>query len=170
MRVIFLDFDGVINRCDTQMISGVWNQSKDTFLLPHEKDCVAALNELIRRTGAKIVISSSWRSFADWTQMGPALERIGVVGEVVGETPLPSQTCDRMRDLDLFERGVDSYERGMDIYLYLLDHPEVKEYIILDDASDMWRLVEHLVLTHPVDGFTMDDVEIGVAKFEKWRV
>lgn len=158
MRVIFLDIDGVLNNVNTCQISGVWNQSKDTFMVPTEPDCVNAFNNLVQRSGAKVVISSSWRAFADWTQLGPALERSGLVCDIIGETPLPADSRSRV------DAEAGTYERGMDIWCYLVDHPEVMEFVILDDGDDAWKLRAALVLTDPIYGLTASDVEQAMVR------
>ena len=88
MRIVFLDIDGVINRCDTYSSGAPWRH-EDTGVLriPVEPVCMVRLNRLIAETGAKVVISSSWRLFAKWEELAPALARYGLVGEVIGETP-----------------------------------------------------------------------------------
>ena len=47
VKVIFLDVDGVLNH----------NETDGKF----EDDCVKALKDIVHRTGAKIVLSSTWR-------------------------------------------------------------------------------------------------------------
>jgi len=59
-KVVFLDFDGVIN--------GGWNKDKGgesgfDWSIP---DAVANLNTLFEKTGAAIVVSSSWRHKDNW--------------------------------------------------------------------------------------------------------
>ena len=65
MKIIFLDFDGILNheafykeryekRNDGNVIEHPYNQI--------DPKCVANLNNLCEATGAKIVISSTWRN------------------------------------------------------------------------------------------------------------
>jgi hypothetical protein len=59
-KVVFLDFDGVIN--------GGWNKKKGgpsgfDWSIP---EAVANLNSLFEKTGAAIVVSSSWRQKDHW--------------------------------------------------------------------------------------------------------
>jgi hypothetical protein len=71
VKVIFLDVDGVLNGHESQ-----WR------VIP---ECVRLLNEIVERTGAKLVLSSSWRLLSDWE---PAVREYGVTGEFVGVTRL----------------------------------------------------------------------------------
>lgn len=57
-RVIFLDIDGVLNRICT-------NDGNNYF----DPDCVDQLRRIVQETGAKVVLSTSWREFADWKNM-----------------------------------------------------------------------------------------------------
>jgi hypothetical protein len=84
MRVVFLDIDGVLNHCDTR---GAIPTVAEPMPLPIAPECMARLNRLITETNAKIVISSSWRLFAGWQDLGSALARHGLVADVIGETP-----------------------------------------------------------------------------------
>jgi hypothetical protein len=123
---------------------------------------MACLNRLIAETGAKIVVSSSWRAETHWTRLGPALQRQGLVADVIGETPdLPNNRL-WLANWEIrhgapfdFER----LERGWEIAEWIAAHPEVTSFVILDDVSDMDALIPWLVLTHPIDGLTDPDVE-----------
>lgn len=91
MRIVFLDIDGVLNHSATR--GAMWSED-EPLPIPIAPECMARLNRLIAETGAKIVISSSWRLFARWEDLGPALMRHGLVGDVIGETPdLPNNTA-----------------------------------------------------------------------------
>jgi hypothetical protein len=85
MRIIFLDIDGVLNHCDTR--SAALATAVEPLPLPIAPECMERLNRLVAETDAKIVISSSWRLFARWQDLGPALHRHGLVADVVGGTP-----------------------------------------------------------------------------------
>lgn len=164
MRVIFLDIDGVLNRCDTR--SGQTPTPEEPLPIPIEPVCMARLNRLVEETGAKIVISSSWRMFACWQDLGPALVRHGLVAEVIGETPDLVNDAVWLAHWRSREGAPFTYERmerGWEIREYLAAHPEVTGFVILDDCSDMAELKPWLVLTHPIDG--LDDPDVERAKY-----
>jgi hypothetical protein len=120
------------------------------------------LNRLIAETGAKIVISSSWRLFARWQDLGPALNRHGLVGDVIGETPDLVNNEVWLENWRVREGApftFEKLERGWEIGEWLAAHPEVTAFVILDDCSDMDALIPWLVLTHPNDGLDDPDVE-----------
>ncbi|MDF1661665.1 MAG: HAD domain-containing protein [Planctomycetota bacterium] len=125
--VIFLDIDGVLN----------------TFLkvvelsLPLERPCVAVLNQLIEKSGAKVVISSSWRLYYDLEKIREILEEYGFVGEIIGKTPV-----------------LKGSERGEEIKTWLQVHGEgAASFVILDDHADMCDIRDHLVRTDANEGF-----------------
>ncbi len=163
MIVLFLDFDGVINNDSTW---GIPPPSPDGLLvIPVEPACIARLNALVERTGARLVISSSWRRFAGWEDLGAALARHGVIAEVIGETPDLVNNAGwlerwRLRDGAPFQ--YERMQRGWEIREWLAAHPEVTEFAILDDCSDMDDLKPWLVLTDPVYGLDDPDVERAV--------
>ena len=52
MKVIFLDVDGVLNDWDTPALSKyLW----------YKESCMKQLQLLVKNTGAKIVVSSTWK-------------------------------------------------------------------------------------------------------------
>ncbi len=164
MRVIFLDIDGVLNHCNTR--DSRTPTADEKLPIPLAPECVARLNRLVVETGAKVVISSSWRLFARWQDLGPALLRHGVVADIIDETP------DLVNDAPWLERWrtregapfqYERMERGWEIREWLAAHPEVEQFVILDDCSDMAELKPWLVLTDPIDG--LDDPDVERAKF-----
>lgn len=90
MKVVFLDIDGVTR-------SGRWeehirlNGPRDGSLSQDfDPKAIEYLNELVARSGAKVVISSSWRQMeieGDAVVADLLYER-GFTGEVIGKTPI----------------------------------------------------------------------------------
>jgi hypothetical protein len=160
VKIVFLDIDGVLNHSATR--SDVLPTTKERLPIPIAPECMARLNRLIAETGAKIVISSSWRTFARWQDLGPALARHGLVADVIGETPDLVNDEVWLENWRVREGAPFAYERlerGWEIGEWLAAHPEVTAFVILDDCSDMDALVPWLVLTHPNDGLDDPDVE-----------
>lgn len=164
MKVVFLDVDGVLNHPGTYGPDAPWRRADErvAIRIPVEPDCVARLNRLLAVTGARVVISSSWRLFARWEDLGPALVQHGLVGEVVGETPdLVNDPVwlDAWRNREGAPLEHERLERGMEVAEWLSSHPEVSSFVILDDCRDMWRLEHRLVLVDSVTGLDDPDVE-----------
>ena len=147
--VIFLDFDGVLIPRSSYL---------PPIKIPGQKagahpDCVAALNWLIEQTGARIVVSSSWRlQLASKKRQHDYLHHLmqlwGVAGRLAGQTPHLSS---------LSEGGVwMPRPRGAEIQAWLDQHPEVQQFVILDDDGDMEHLSPHLARTTFAEGLTME--------------
>lgn len=152
MKVIFLDFDGVL--CNHESISAGYKSrtapEQDPYG-PHD-DCVAALNRIIQETGAVVVVSSTWRKRQNRNAiMRETLKRWGVVGQVIDCTPI-------------LERGAFSVQRGTEIQQWLKTvRVPVTSFVILDDDSDMGQLRHRLVQTVNAVGLTMADAERAIA-------
>lgn len=128
MKIVFLDIDGVLNseeffiertqdcRYDNYRAAG-YSPKMSRNLCSLDSVAIANLNYIISQTGAKIVVSSTWRCDDPWLQ-----ELFAVVG-------IPSYI------------GITPYHiarhRGTEIKQWLDKHPEVENYVILDDDNDM---------------------------------
>ena len=135
MKVIFLDFDGVLTTKSTQFGFG-------------DPNCVLALNRVTTMTDAKIVVSSTWR-FQGLKAVQENLRNWGVVAEVIDVTP-------RLID--------DTGTRGDEIRQWLVENPVVSRFVILDDDTDMGDLREHLVKCDTDIGLTDALVNFAVQK------
>lgn len=132
-KIIFLDIDGVLNY--VPMVSHKMPKSDtcgDEYPFSRlSKSRIAELNKLTSETGAKIVISSSWRRVS--REVAKILTSSGVTGEFIGETPREKV----YGDIRVF--------RGNEIYTWMTDNKELigchpadfHSYVILDDSSDM---------------------------------
>lgn len=120
MKVIFLDIDGVLN---------VMCRERDVFGAVFHQHLVDNLARVIKETGAKIIISSSWRH-GGLQRMKDMWEYRNLPGEVIGITP------DLWREVE----GEDFHEklrRGHEIQVILDKMPEITSYVIFDDDNDM---------------------------------
>ena len=134
MKVIFLDFDGVIT------IPPKWYLKADKIKL---------IKRIVDETAAKIVVSSSWR--------------MQTVEETRKSMVYKEKRCPRNKMLYwLIDNLYDvtpwvglGNGRGGEIQQYLNDHPEIDNYVIIDDDSDMWvSQLYHFVQTNYEDGIT----------------
>lgn len=128
--LIFLDFDGVLNS-QLWYVKTKGSRERDDL----DTQAISFLNELIAETGAKVVVSSTWRLGRTVEELQEILDRNGFKGEIIGKT----------RDLRLGEHG-DCVLRGNEILCWIKENPiecggcaywEYKNYVILDDDSDM---------------------------------
>lgn len=135
MKVIFLDMDGVLNCADT------FNQPRSGREVVDDAK-VALLAGLIERTGAKVVVSSTWR-FSGLGFMRDVLKRYGLAN---ADDVVIDCTPDATR-LSHYGSNYLTPPRGQEIGLWLADHPEVEAFVILDDDADMTTFMPQLVKT-----------------------
>jgi hypothetical protein len=144
-KIIFLDFDGVLNtEAHLRSLQKEKVRSRDEF---GHKFCPTATDNLawiIRDTGAKIVVSSTWRAsgLAAMREMWKARE---LPGEITGITP---HRYSRLR--------------GEEIEQYLSSFRETQgyfpDYVIIDDDQDMLGVqTENFVQTDYIYGITLND-------------
>lgn len=162
MKIIFLDIDGVLNCQDAYQagecryvtwFNDLGEQEHYSAFCSWSKEW---LNKLIEETGAKIVISSTWRrSGLDFMKKVWELE--GMSGEIIGVTPS-------------FRSAVDGYTipRGCEIEKWLndagfkhinwsrekqekkMESSGIENYIIIDDDSDMlYKQRKHFIHVLP---------------------
>jgi hypothetical protein len=127
MKVLFLDIDGVI--VTNHHLSGLernmqpWrDEAGYAHFCPR---CLAHVEELVARTGASVVLSSTWRFFLeDLDGVRRFFRSRNIAFEIHDVTPLvdyypgkPSRNADR----------------GREIAAWLEAHPEATRYCILDD-------------------------------------
>ena len=131
MKVIFLDIDGVLNNL-ASLAEGVHMVPEKAILL----------RRLIEATGAKVVISSTWRMLYDLRELGEILRLAGCWN---------GAPIDRTPEL----RG----SRGTEIQAWLDSGvTNVESYLILDDDSDM--------LESQMDSFIKTDMRTGLLSRE----
>ena len=150
MKVLFLDNDGVI------CLSNNWGgrtkkwakyrsknpsspESKseapvDVRFDNFDEKSVRILNEILKKTGSEIVVSSDWRFHATLNELGEYYLSQGVCKKPIATTDMfkdifPSEWAKlRFRaDLEL--------ERSMEIQHWLDNHSEVTHWVAVDDLN-----------------------------------
>lgn len=180
MKVIFLDIDGVLNSQDWYVYrrDNVDTHSVQAQYPFYEFDprAIARLNRIIAETDAKIVVSSSWRSGETIESLQNLLDSVGVVGEVIGFTPhlwcqKPYEEMDGYRvprgcEIDWWLDNHGEFQRinwSREEQIKYTEKSKVKNYIILDDDSDMlYNQREHFVHTGHTHGLTDELVEKAI--------
>lgn len=148
MKVVFLDFDGPI-------IPIMSHQNRKGVREKGWPPCIAALNRITDTTGAKIVVSSTWRlgGRGDCEQH---LVNWGVTGEVIDTTP---------RYLEEEWKGerriLMAVPRGREIAAWLKENP-VESFVIIDDDKDMEHLMPWLIHTPFDTGLTEADADKAI--------
>lgn len=114
LKIIFADVDGVLNCEDTLDRCGYYIGIEDAK--------VKQLKKIVDATDAKIVLSSTWRLGFD--NKGHRLEQ---AAEYLTNK---LAKC----DLKIFDMTKDyNHQRGKEIHEWLTRHPEVDQWVVLDD-------------------------------------
>lgn len=158
-NTIFLDIDGVLN-CDT-------SKSRCGIFLGIDKDKVQRLARVVKETDAALVLTSTWR--LDWIPNHAYREHIDIHSQRYAGKYLRNHlwrkgglVAEDATD-DLLHYGT---WRDKEILHYLETHPDIKNYVILDDeffwGFDVPKIWRHLVLTDPKVGFTDADADTAI--------
>lgn len=155
-KVIFLDIDGVLN-------SNFWNTDHQREISDGkyiDTDKVKLLSELVKKSGASIILHSGWRFWfgSDLKPLRPEaayltslLEKEGMA--VAGMTP--DLTTEEIRRTKKFSKV-----KADEILTWLKDHPETEKWVVLDDLElHNDDIAKCQVMTDPEQGLTESDVE-----------
>ncbi|MBQ8448579.1 MAG: hypothetical protein IJX27_06590 [Clostridia bacterium] len=153
MKIIFLDIDGVLN-CDRFIIK---NKCRGIGIDPER---VALLAEIVRASGAKIVLTTSWRSH--WSE-NP--EECDAMGREINE-------AFAAQGLTVYSKTPRiSYVREEEILAWLDENPEATRFVIIDD---MYLQHEHLdayiIRTIPFRGGLCEEDVMEAIKILNGRV
>lgn len=146
MKVIFLDFDGVLN-------SSKYLLNSEAYGVAIDPSRMALLKQIVDAADAKIVLSTSWREH--WSKDLASCNSTGVlINNIFSEYDL--QVYDKTPELHA--------RREIEIKSWLDKHPEVKSFVVLDDrllSADY--LNGHFIKTfNYFDGLDETDVQKAI--------
>jgi hypothetical protein len=145
MKIIFLDFDGVMNPKGTCIVGNPGNPAKTKF----GEKAVKNLNYILEQTGAYIVVSSAWRGDIEFLK--DILDNNGVIpGRCLSQTPRISEAI-----------------RGIEVKRWLIDwiwrgNEEPENFVIIDDGNNMGDLLPYLVQTKYTEALTRENAEKAI--------
>ena len=133
-RIIFLDIDGCLNH--EMFYRDRHDGTNDAMKREHPLTdidflTIGYLNQICLQTGAKVVITSTWRFGRTVESLQEIFVKAGFVGEIIDKTP----------SLDMSKNYI---VRGNEIYKWIQDNEklvgsyfEYNDYVILDDDCDI---------------------------------
>lgn len=149
-KVIFLDVDGVLNTYATRRFLVC---SPGTLFVDTRK--LLRLRDIIERTGAELVLSSTWRYGAEPNAL--YVEKYAL-RELIAE--FKRVRCPLWADMTPI---IPRSKREREIYAWLLQHPEVDNFVILDDVwEELEFYKDRLVLTNMYNGLTKERAELAM--------
>jgi pantothenate kinase-related protein Tda10 len=164
MKIIFLDIDGVLNSVETyEKVKKAHKKGltlnygpRGTIYNLHDKQMVANLNEIIKQTGAYIVLSSCWRyGLNSQGEIKALLNKIlKIKGNVLGKTPEFKMNQTRANEIQAWlNLKLPYYERLLG---------KIDSFIILDDDNNFGHLQKCLIRTDKFKGLTRESVEKAI--------
>lgn len=147
-KILFLDIDGVLNSHAYDQVRTAEQGNIDETRLP-------LLGQLVERTQAQIVLTSSWRKH--WEKDTVLCDE---KGREINETFAG-------HGLTIFDKTPlhESNDRADEIRAWLSAHPQVTAFAILDDIAYGWGadLQEHTVRTNHRIGRGLEQKHVEAA-------
>lgn len=131
MKVLFLDIDGVVN-CEMTF-------QRHRGIIGIDPYMAFLIGRMVDDLGLKVVLSSSWRHSKE------------------GINEVKKQVCPILDITPVLDNPHGEHQiRGEEIGVWLVRHPEVTKYAILDDDSDM--------LPEQLPNFFQTSWKVGITK------
>lgn len=153
-KIIFLDFDGVLNtehNQDMLLYKGkAWKDKHGAFF---DLKAVAELNRIVEETKADIVIESSWK-YLGLEAMRQMWRDRNMPGNVIDVTP-SSASNNWLLNANLDEMDpAHTQWKGVEIASWIAEnlHDEDRYVIIDDEYVILDSQLPHFILTNPYDG------------------
>lgn len=170
MRVIFLDIDGVVCTMRSHLAFG----DKGGLMQAWDVTCCQMIRRLCSKNGFRIVISSSWRNSPDRLKLlDYYLALYGLIDHCY-KYPNMITGSKRTKVDQEWKTPRFSYvkgkTRGLEIQDWLKRHPNVKEYLILDDDSDFLHKQKPFhIKTDTDEGFSSKNFRDCYAIIDRWN-
>ncbi len=131
-KYIFLDIDGVLTTISESMDTdnllywkdNSWAKNLNVHY-PFNEDCVKILNDILKETGAEIILSSDWRKHRTLEQLDIIFKNNGVIKSPIDITP------NYRNNYSNFE-----YARSVEIVHYIAENTiDINNIVVLDDLN-----------------------------------
>lgn len=150
MKIIFLDFDGVMDTSYyDHILSKEGKPGNDEYGTVFAPYCVQNLKRIIDKTGADIVVSSSWKYLMSYQDFLNMWNDRGLPGFVTDVTPNP----------------IDRRNRGDEIDAWIEECRTECQYVIIDDleANNFNKhQIPHLLIVNTFFGLDEDTAERAI--------
>ena len=150
MKIIFLDFDGVM---DTVNYNHYLSQQRlpgdDEFGTIFDPNCIQNLKRIVDETGAEIVICSSWKYYMTYQDFLDMWSARGLPGFVRNVTPTSKE----------------SRKRGDEIDAWLNECHDECQYVIIDDFDSRHfneHQLSHLLVVNQFNGLDEETTEKAI--------
>lgn len=163
-KIIFLDFDGVLNTEHYQgLLRFQGKPCRDAYGALFAPSSVRGLQHIIDATSADIVVSSSWKSLG-LPFIKEMWEARALPGNVIDITP--NNASDKWLLTADFKETNPTYGhcKGVEIASWLADNADDNaSYVIFDDEDVALNSQQpHFLLINPYEGITTETAETAV--------
>jgi hypothetical protein len=191
MKVIFLDNDGVIclsNNWGGRTKKWAKYRSENPDSSKEKKDApvsfrfddfdtksVKVLNEILKETGAEIVVSSDWKLHATLEELGDYYESQGIIKRPIALTPNLGKCTWYNNIIWMWSpRWELEMIRVIEIKQYLHDHPEITHWVSVDDLNmgkngeewkDEWAIDNFVLTPKSNEGIKQSGIKEKILKF-----
>ncbi len=150
MKIIFLDFDGVMDTSYyDHILSKEGKPGNDEYGTVFDPYCIRNLKRIIEETEADIVVSSSWKYMMSYQDFLNMWKDRGLPGFITDVTPNP----------------VDRRKRGDEIDAWIEECKTECQYVIIDDLEAN-NFNEHqiprLLIVNPFFGLDEETAERAI--------
>ena len=170
-KVVFLDVDGVLNSSRTLY--------EDISL---EDDLILNLKEIVNKTKAKIILSSSWRLSTE--AVATLIDKLDKFGLAISGMTYDGVDLDWLEkyEFDVTKKYLDTkfdydenrqikitHDRGAEIFKWLHDHDDCAYVILDDEIEDIKPYFSESVIvkTSYKTGLTKEDVKKAIQILNK---
>lgn len=155
-KLVFLDFDGVLNSSEFAAHQYQNDESaQDSMGLDlFDPKTVECMNRIVDATGAKIIVTSSWR-YLGLTKLQKLWKERGLHGEIIGMTSL--HVVDELileKGMEWLEREMNGSPRSEEIAHWLKSYDMNANYVILDDLPMPEDLQPYAIQVNPKFGLS----------------
>lgn len=164
-KIIFLDFDGVLNTEHYQRFLSYQGKAwKDEYGALFDPEAVLQLRRIVEATNADIVIESSWK-FYGLEAMQEMWKERNLPGKILDITP------SSVSDSWLLTANLDDIDpalghcKGMEIASWLSDNASKEaRYVIIDDECVIMESQSpHFLLADPYNGITAEIADKAIS-------
>ena len=141
-----------------------------------DKKAVKVLNQILEETGAEIVVSSDWRLHANLEEIGEYYLAKGILKAPIAFTKRYIG-CDKPDEFEWRRSAMYEQQRCIEVRQYLTDHPEITNWVCIDDLelgerdkyqhAQEWGLSNFVHTPNEKEGIKQQGVKDKVLQFLK---
>ena len=176
MKVIFIDFDGVLIT-HHDLYDKNFNRLPKSIWRDNVEKRIKILGDICSTYDAKVVIESSYKDLIDEDTLKTDIDWINFILETMKKYNI--EVIGRTPNLSSFKEDYDGNPpiwKEDEILEYLRRHPEIYSYCVIDDddrkamhmKSDLDKLRDHLVETK--DYLTINVEDEGLQEYHKEEI